>query len=86
MAYLHLPAKPRTQSAVITLRDQLHAGQREQQRVCLGVIIILAKAYAELGQFDDAWRCIGEAMTLIETNKGNDGARPRSIAWPAKSR
>ena len=27
----------------------------------------LAKAYAELGQFDDAWRCIGEAMTAIET-------------------
>ena len=29
----------------------------------------LAKAYAELGQFDDAWRCIGEAMTAIETTK-----------------
>jgi predicted ATPase/class 3 adenylate cyclase len=27
----------------------------------------LAKAYAELGQFDDAWRCIGEATTMIET-------------------
>ena len=29
----------------------------------------LARAYAELGQFDDAWRCIGEAMTAIETSK-----------------
>jgi predicted ATPase len=29
----------------------------------------LARAYAELGQIDDAWRCIGEAMTLIETTK-----------------
>ena len=29
----------------------------------------LASAYAELGQFDDAWRCIGEAMTLMETTK-----------------
>jgi predicted ATPase len=29
----------------------------------------LAGAYAELGQFDDAWRSIGEAMTAIETNK-----------------
>jgi class 3 adenylate cyclase/predicted ATPase len=29
----------------------------------------LAKAYAELGQFDDARRCIGEAMTAIETTK-----------------
>jgi predicted ATPase len=25
-----------------------------------------AKAHAELGQFNDAWRCIGEAMTTIE--------------------
>jgi predicted ATPase len=29
----------------------------------------LAGAYAELGQFDDAWRCISEAMTAIETTK-----------------
>ena len=29
----------------------------------------LAKAYADLGQFDDAWRCIGEAMTAAETTK-----------------
>ena len=29
----------------------------------------LARAYAELGQFDDAWRRIGEAMTAIETTK-----------------
>jgi predicted ATPase len=29
----------------------------------------LARAYAELGQFDDAWRSIGEAMTAIETTK-----------------
>jgi predicted ATPase len=29
----------------------------------------LARAYAALGQFDDAWRCIGEAITGIETNK-----------------
>jgi predicted ATPase len=27
----------------------------------------LARAYAELGKFDDAWRCIGEAMTTAET-------------------
>jgi predicted ATPase len=33
------------------------------------VLILLARAYAELGQFDDAWRCIGEAMTAIETTK-----------------
>ena len=29
----------------------------------------LARAYAELGQFDDARRCIAEAMTVIETTK-----------------
>ena len=29
----------------------------------------LARCYAELGQFDDAWRCIGEAMTTVETTK-----------------
>ena len=29
----------------------------------------LAHAYAELGQFDDAWRCIGEALTAVETTK-----------------
>jgi class 3 adenylate cyclase/predicted ATPase len=29
----------------------------------------LARAYAELGQFDHASRCIGEALTAIETNK-----------------
>ena len=29
----------------------------------------LARAYAELGQFDDAWRCIGEALTAMETTK-----------------
>jgi predicted ATPase len=28
---------------------------------------ILAKAYADLDQFDDAWCCVGEAMTAIET-------------------
>jgi predicted ATPase len=29
----------------------------------------LARAYAELSRYDDAWRCIGEAMTLAETTK-----------------
>ena len=27
----------------------------------------LAKAHAELGQFDDAWRCIAEAIRAVET-------------------
>ena len=29
----------------------------------------LAAAHAELGQFADAWRCVGEATTAIETSK-----------------
>jgi predicted ATPase len=29
----------------------------------------LAKAYAELGQFDNAWRCIGEATAATRTTK-----------------
>ena len=29
----------------------------------------LSRAHAELGQFDEAWRCIGEAMTAVETTK-----------------
>jgi predicted ATPase len=28
----------------------------------------LARAYAELGQFDDAWRCISEAMATVYTS------------------
>jgi predicted ATPase len=29
----------------------------------------LARAYAELGQFDDAWSSINEAITAVETTK-----------------
>jgi predicted ATPase len=29
----------------------------------------LARVHAELGQFEEAWRCIGEAMTAAETTK-----------------
>jgi hypothetical protein len=48
----------------------------------------LAKAYAELGQFDGAWRRIGEAMSAMATTKERKkgGAKPRSIAGPGKSR
>jgi len=28
-----------------------------------------ARAHAELGKFDDAWRCIDEATTAVETTK-----------------
>ena len=52
----HLPASP-------------HGGQREQHLFVPLYLSYLARAYAELGQFDDAWRCIGEAMTVMETTK-----------------
>jgi predicted ATPase len=29
----------------------------------------LARAYADMGQFDEAWRCIAEATTAMETTK-----------------
>jgi predicted ATPase len=29
----------------------------------------LGRAHAEVGQFEEAWRCIGEAMTAVETTK-----------------
>jgi hypothetical protein len=29
----------------------------------------LARAHAGVGQFEEAWRCIGEAMTAVETTK-----------------
>jgi len=29
----------------------------------------LPRAHAELGRFDDAWRCLGETLTAIETTK-----------------
>jgi class 3 adenylate cyclase/predicted ATPase len=29
----------------------------------------LSAAYAELGQFDDAWRCVNEAITAVEATK-----------------
>ena len=45
-----------------------HFGQRDQLFLPL-YLSHLASAYAELGQFEDAWRCIGEAMSAVETTK-----------------
>jgi predicted ATPase len=32
-------------------------------------MLCLAHAHAELGQFDEAWRCIGEAIATMEKTK-----------------
>ena len=44
----------------------------------------LARAYAKLERFDDAWRCIDEAITTVESTK-EGCARPRSTEPLAKS-
>jgi hypothetical protein len=49
------------------------------------ILSILARAYGELGQFDDAWRCIGEAITAVETTKGGI-SEAEVLARPGKSR
>ena len=33
------------------------------------ILTYLARAHSALGQSDEAWRCIGEAMTAVETTK-----------------
>ena len=48
-------------------------------------LLHLSRAHAELGQFDDAWRCIGEAMTAAETTKER-WCEAEVIVLPAKSR
>ena len=44
---------------------------RSTGATCWGTVHLsrLARAFAELGKFDDAWRCIGEAKTAVETTK-----------------
>jgi predicted ATPase len=37
--------------------------------VATAVSTIFGKVHAKLGHFDEAWRCIGEAMTTVETTK-----------------
>ena len=36
---------------------------------CHSILPHSARAHVELGQFEAAWRCIGEAMTVTETTK-----------------
>jgi predicted ATPase len=39
-------------------------------RVYLPIFLAhLARAYAEVDQFDDAWHCIGETLNVVETTK-----------------
>ena len=50
--------------------DGLNALRSTGQTVLIPIYLSwLARTYAKLGKFDDAWRCIGEAVTAIETRK-----------------
>jgi predicted ATPase len=44
------------------------SGQRHRSSGAAVTAVTLA-AHAAIGQFDDAWRCIREAMTSVETTK-----------------
>jgi predicted ATPase len=46
--------------------DEVGTGSTVNRPVYLS---LLARAYGELGQFDDAWSHIGEAITAVETTK-----------------
>ena len=47
-------------------------------------LLYLARAYALLGKSDDAWRCIGQAMTAMETTK-ECWCEAEVHGWPGKS-
>jgi predicted ATPase len=52
--------------AVKTITSGITAWRRTGATVGMpSTLSILARAYGELGQFDNAWHCIGEAMTIM---------------------
>jgi predicted ATPase len=55
--------------AVQMITSGLDAMRSMGARAGMNFTSCLAEAYAELGQFDDAWRCISEALTAIDTTK-----------------
>jgi predicted ATPase len=55
--------------AVQMITSGLDAWRSMGARVQWRNLAYLAEAYAELGQLDDAWRCVGEALTAIDTTK-----------------
>ena len=61
VALLALTGRASDAVQMITSGDRCIAGDGSDIVVAV-VLSYLASAYAELGQFDDAWRCIGEAM------------------------
>ena len=56
--------------AVQLLTSGIAAWQSMGSTAAMSIFLVhLAIAYANLGQFNDAWRCVDEAMAVIKTNK-----------------
>ena len=65
---LALNGKP--SDAVGILTSAIHAWRSMGMKIYISVWLShLARAYGELGQFEEAWSSIDEAMTVIETTK-----------------
>ena len=52
-----------------SFRGSPHFGQLKQLFMNRSICQHLAMAYAELGQLDDAWRCIDDAIEKVERSK-----------------
>jgi class 3 adenylate cyclase/predicted ATPase len=60
----------RASDAVQVLASGIAARRSTRATVWLPLYLsYLATAHVELSQFDDAWRCIGEAITAVDTTK-----------------
>jgi class 3 adenylate cyclase/predicted ATPase len=60
----------RASDAVHTITSGIAAWRATGATIWLPVYLsYLTRAYAECGKVDDAWRCIGEAITAVETTK-----------------
>ena len=44
-------------------------GQRGRSYSLHSISITLTRAYADLDQFDDAWRCVAKRLTLVEATE-----------------
>ena len=60
----------KAQDAVHMITSGLSAYRSTGSTVIMPMwLSLLARAYADLGRFDDAWRRVGEAITAVETTK-----------------
>lgn len=63
-----LAATGKTSEAIQMVTSAIATYRSTGSRVYLPCFLAhLAAAYAEVGRFDDAWRCIGEALDAVET-------------------